>query len=113
MAKNKAFTMKNASSIASGGYWYPFTEEGKPARLDIEQDFPLKSYDLQNKSSQELLVLLDAEDLENPSLQFDVPNGNTSRLQREENINFNHIVIKNEGTISIGAEELVLTVRNY
>jgi len=104
--------MTNSVTIASGGVWYPFSESGAPTQNEQDAYFPLRTYVLNNKSGEEYEIILDSP-ISEPKLSFIVPNGNSNVLKEEENINYNTIVLKNNGSLTTAANELTLVVRNY
>lgn len=102
----------NSSAVVVSAYWYPFTETGKPTDLEIEQYFPLKSFTIENKSSQSVTIILDPVAGESTK-EFDLPNGKTLSLENRDQFFFHQIAIKNIGAIDVAISELKVSVRNY
>lgn len=114
MAKDKkSFIMKNAAVISGNTIWYPFSEAtGTPTDNEIDDDFPLKSFVLENKSTQNVIVVLDPI-AGHSTKEFDVPNGKTLALENKDNLTFNQVAVHNETAVQIFADTIKLTVRNY
>lgn len=105
--------MSNANTIATGIYYYPFAESGAPSRQNLEEDTPFKSFVVENKSSQDILVILDGGDLDQSPLKWTCPGGQTLTLEEIEGVFFYSMIIKNEGSLTIGADEIKTQLRNY
>lgn len=113
MAKEKRqYKFSNSSAIASATYWYPLVESNKPTDLEIEQYFPLKSFVVENKSSQPITVILDPAG-GTSSKEFVVPNGKTLNLENKDEIYFHQFAVKNNGVLAIAISEISFSVRNY
>ena len=111
--KKREFHMSNSSAVSASGYWYPFTESTGPNRQALEEDTPFKTLVFENKSGEEYILMLDPEDLTNPTTKWTVPNGQTLTIKEEENFYFYQIVVKNNDDIETAIGELNMQVRNY
>ena len=105
--------MTNSIAISSGGFWFPFTEETAPNRQAIEEDTPFRTLVFENTSGESYVLMLDPEDLENPTTKWTVPDGKTLTIEEKENINFYQIAIKNKSSLETEIGELNIQVRNY
>jgi len=112
ITNKKNWKFSNSAAIAISAYWYPFSETGAPTDLERSQYFPLKSFVIENKSAQEITVILDPI-AGTSSKEFNIPNGKTLSLENKDDLYFHQLAIKNIGLIEIAISEIKVSVRNY
>ena len=110
--KKIQFKTSNSAAIPAGSLQYPLSEIGGPSDIDRLEAFPLRSFVIENKSSQSITVILDIKG-NSSDKEFAVPNGKTLALENRDNVTYYQIAIKNDGTLEIAIDEIVTTVRNY
>lgn len=113
MGKEKrSYKQTNSATIAANAYWYPFSENGSPSDLEIHEQFPLRSFTIENKSSNSIRVILDPV-AGSSTKEFDIPDGKTLAIENRDNLTFYNLAIKNIGSTTISASTINSTERNY
>jgi hypothetical protein len=110
--RRKEFYMKNAAAVSAGDLSFPFAETGGPSDLDRRQNFPLRSFKVENKSGVPITFMLDPIGLSS-DISFTIPDGKTLISDVEDDFKFSNVAFSNDGSIDINAEEIIVSVRNY
>jgi len=108
----RQWRMSNSAGILASAVYYPFTETGSPSNYEIRQHFPLRTFTIENKSSQTVKVILDPAGATS-SKEYEIPDGKTLALTNEDIVTFYQVAIENIGGLEINAGEIGVTVRNY
>lgn len=110
--ERREWRMTNAAAIAAGARWYPFAESGAPTDKEYEEQFPLRSYSLDNTSDNSTTLVLDPAPLSSGK-QWDVAANKSRESDVVDRLTFHSMHVVNNGVDQIAIGELKAVVRNY